>query len=182
VIGLDGVVAQQQNYRKSGFELAYANVRYGGIVAAPDAPQAGVMALAEVPLAAVEAYDATVFPAPRPAFLRAWIGSPGHVGCALMRDGGLVGWGVIRPCRKGCKIGPLVADDRATAEVVLSALLASAGGGEIFLDVPSINRNAVALAQDLGLVPVFETARMYTGAILPLRLDLVFGVTTFELG
>ena len=93
VIGLDGVVAQQQNYRKSGFELAYANVRYGGIVAAPDAPQAGVMALAEVPLTAVEAYDAMVFPAPRPAFLRAWIGSCGHVGCALMRDGGLVGWG-----------------------------------------------------------------------------------------
>jgi hypothetical protein len=55
VIGLDGVVAQQQNYRKSGFELAYANVRYGATVAAPDAPQAGVIALAEVPLAAVEA-------------------------------------------------------------------------------------------------------------------------------
>ena len=33
VIGLDGVVAQQQNYRKSGFELAYANIRYGGTVA-----------------------------------------------------------------------------------------------------------------------------------------------------
>src|SRR3984885_7848 len=85
VIGLDGVVAQQQNYRRSGFELAYANVRYSGTVAAPDAPQAGVIALAEVPLAAVEAYDATVFPAPRPAFLRAWIGSPGHVG-RLGRD------------------------------------------------------------------------------------------------
>ena len=89
VIGLDGVVAQQQNYRKSGFELAYANVRYGGTVAAPDAPpRAGIVALTEVPLAAVEAYDATVFPAPRAAFLRAWIGSPGHVGCALVRDGG----------------------------------------------------------------------------------------------
>ena len=36
VIGLDGVVAQQQNYKKSGFALAYANVRYGGTVAAPD--------------------------------------------------------------------------------------------------------------------------------------------------
>ncbi len=182
VIGLDGVVAQQQNYRRSGFELAYANVRYGGTVAAPDAPQAGVVALSEVPLATVEAYDATVFPAPRTAFLRAWIGSPGHVGCALLRNGGLAGWGVIRPCRKGRKIGPLVADDRATAEMVLSALLASAGGGEIFLDVPSVNRDAVALAQDLGLTPVFETARMYTGAIPPLRLERVFGVTTFELG
>src|SRR3954463_10231807 len=62
VIGLDGVVAQQQNYRKSGFELAYANVRYGGTVAAPNAPLAGVVALTEVPLAAVEQYDATVFP------------------------------------------------------------------------------------------------------------------------
>jgi GNAT superfamily N-acetyltransferase len=182
VIGLDGVVAQQPNYRKSGFGLAYANVRYGGTVAPPDAPQGDVIALTEVPLAMVEAYDATVFPAARPAFLRAWIGSPGHVGRALLRDGRLAGWGVIRPCRKGRKIGPLVADDRATAEVVLSALLAGAGGGEIFLDVPSINRAAISLAQDLGLAPVFETARMYTGAIPPLRLERIFGVTTFELG
>jgi GNAT superfamily N-acetyltransferase len=182
VIGLDGVVEQQQNYRKSGFKFAHTNIRYGGSVAAPDAPQAGVIALTDVPLATLEAYDATVFPAPRTAFLRAWIGSPGHVGRALVRDGALAGWGVIRPCRRGRKIGPLVADDRATAEVVLSSLLASVGGGEIFLDVPSINCDAVALAQDFGLAPVFETARMYTGAIPPLRLERVFGITTLELG
>ena len=182
VIGLDGVVAQQENYKKSGFALAYANVRYGGIVAAPAAPPASVIPLSEVPFATVEADDATVFPAPRPAFLRAWIASPGHVGRALMRDGRLAAWGVIRPCRTGCKIGPLVADDRADAEAVLTALLAGAGGSEIFLDVPSGNRNAVALAKDLRLAPVFETARMYTGAIPPLRLERVFGVTTFELG
>jgi len=183
VIGLDGVVAQQQNYVKSGFGFAYPNVRYGGTVAAPKAPPAaGVVELADVPLASVEASDATVFPAPRTAFLRAWIGSPGHLGRALMRDGRLAAWGVIRPCRNGHKIGPLVADDRAAAEAVLAALLASVGGGEIFLDVPGVNRDAVALAQGLGLVPVFETARMYTGAIPPLRLERVFGVTTFELG
>jgi hypothetical protein len=99
-----------------------------------------------------------------------------------MRDGRLAGWGVIRPCRKGLKIAPLAADDRATAEAVLSALLAKVGGGEIFLDVPSVNREAIALAQDFGLAPVFETARMYTGAIAPLRLQRVFGVTSFELG
>jgi Acetyltransferase (GNAT) domain/Acetyltransferase (GNAT) family len=182
VIGLDGVVAQQQNYKKSGFALAYANVRYGGTVSAPDVPPAGVTALSEVPLAMVEADDAKVFPAPRGAFLRAWIGARGHVGRAFVRDGRLAAWGVIRPCRKGRKIGPLVADDRVAAEAVLSGLLAGTAGGEIFLDVPSVNREAVALAQDLGLVPVFETARMYTGAIPALRLQRVFGVTTFELG
>ncbi|MEH2495525.1 GNAT superfamily N-acetyltransferase [Bradyrhizobium sp. AZCC 1678] len=182
VIGLDGVTAQQDNYRKSGFQLAYANVRYGGTVVAPAAPRAEIIALSDVPIAAVEADDATVFPARRPAFLRAWIGAPGHIGCAVVRDGRPAGWGVIRPCRKGFKIGPLVADDRATAEAVLSALLARVGGGEIFLDVPGINREAVALAQDFGLAPVFETARMYTGAIPQLRLERVFGVTSFELG
>jgi GNAT superfamily N-acetyltransferase len=180
-IGLDGVVAQQENYKKSGFRLAYANVRYGGRVPAGVTP-AGIIPLANVSFASVEADDATVFPAPRPAFLRAWIGTSGHIGRALVRDGKLAAWGVIRPCRTGWKIGPLVADDRAAAEAVFTALVSAAGGGDVFLDVPDVNRDAVALAQSHGLAPVFETARMYTGPIRPLRLARVFGVTTFELG
>lgn len=114
-IGLDGVVAQQDNYRKSGFQLAYANMRYGGTIAAPPKPPTDVVGLDTIPFADIEADDATVFPAPRGAFLRAWIDTPGHVGRALLRDGRLAAWGVIRPCRTGHKIGPLVADDRATA-------------------------------------------------------------------
>ena len=182
VIGLDGVVAQQDNYRKSGFALAYANIRYGGIVAAPPKSPAEIVALDTIPFALVEADDATVFPAPRAAFLRAWINVPGHVGRALLRDGKLAAWGVIRPCRTGRKIGPLVADDRAAAEAVLQALLASPGSNEIVLDIPAMNRDAIALAESLGLKPTFETARMYTGPIPSLRLDRVFGVTSFELG
>jgi ribosomal protein S18 acetylase RimI-like enzyme len=182
VIGLDGVVAQQNNYKKSGFQLAYANIRYGGIVAAPLRPPADVVALDTIPFARVEADDATVFPAPRAGFLRAWIDTSGHIGRALLRDGKLAAWGVIRPCRTGRKIGPLVADDRAAAEAIAQALLASAGDGEVFLDVPAVNREAIALAESLGLAPVFETARMYTGPIPPLRIDRVFGVTSFELG
>jgi hypothetical protein len=88
----------------------------------------------------------------------------------------------MRPCRKGNKIGPLVADDRNAAECLLGALLAGADTGEIFIDIPSLNRDAIALAQDLRLAPVFETARMYTGGTPPLRLERVFGVTTLELG
>src|SRR5215468_12154097 len=43
VIGLDGVVAQQENYKKSGFTLAYANVRYGGTVTSPQAVEANTI-------------------------------------------------------------------------------------------------------------------------------------------
>lgn len=89
---------------------------------------------------------------------------------------------MIRPCQRGWKIGPLVADDRAAAESVLAALLGAAGRSEIFIDVPSPNASAVALAGSLGLAPVFETARMYKGPAPALRLERIFGVTTFELG
>lgn len=183
VIGLDGVVAQQDNYRKSGFELAHRNIRYGGTPAAAVAGSCEqVIDLANVSFAILAADDATVFPAPRTAFLRAWTQAPGHVGRALVRGGRLAGWGVIRPCRRGSKIGPLIADDRAGAEALLAGLLATARAGEVFLDAPAVNRDAAALAEGLGLTPVFETARMYTGAVAPMRTDRVFGVTTFELG
>jgi GNAT superfamily N-acetyltransferase len=180
-IGLDGVVAQQDNYRKSGFTFAYRNVRYGGSVAARGA-RPGTVALGDIPLPIIAADDATVFPAPRLAFLRGWIGTTGHAGRALVRDGALAAWGVIRPCHQGFKVGPLVANDRAAAETVLDALINAVGGGEVFLDVPEPNPEAVALAQSRGLAPVFETARMYTGPVRDVAISRIFGVTTFELG
>ncbi len=139
VIGLDGVVERQPSYQKSGFALAYANVRYGGVVAAPVRPRDDVIALAEVPLAAVEADDATVFPAPRPAFLSAWINAPGHLGRAIVRNGRLAAWGVIRPCRKRPQDRPARRRrPRGRGSRALRSI-SDAGGGEIFLDVPSPN-------------------------------------------
>jgi Acetyltransferase (GNAT) family len=88
-IGLDGVVAQQDNYRKSGFQLAYSNIRCGGRIGPLAAPPAELVPLTDVPFAMVQADDARVFPAPRTAFLRAWINARGHIGRALVREGKL---------------------------------------------------------------------------------------------
>ena len=179
-MGLDGVVEQQDNYAKSGFVRAYNNIRYGGVPKNVDASVTTVP-LSEIPFDDIVADDARVFPVARPAFWKAWLNAPGHRGRALVRDGKLSAWGVIRPCRKGRKIGPLIADDRAGAEAVFAALVGDEGG-EVFLDVPQPNEDAVALATAHGLTPVFETARMYAGPVPPLALNRIFGVTTFELG
>ncbi len=45
VVGLDGVLAQQDNYRKSGFELAWNNVRYEGAAQARAQRSAAVVPL-----------------------------------------------------------------------------------------------------------------------------------------
>jgi hypothetical protein len=182
LVGLDGVVAQQANYRKSGFRLAWNNIRFGGEAPVLPAPRAHIVPALSVPFAAIEALDAMVFPATRPTFLRAWLGAPGHVALALIQDGGVAGFGVIRPCRSGHKIGPLVAPGEAEAESLLAALLERVEAGPVFLDVPEPHGAAVGLAARLGLKPVFETARMYTGPAPAVAMDRLFGIATFELG
>ena len=184
LVGLDGVVAEQQNYKRSGFILAYRNIRYGGTVAAlPDAaPGIEIRAVTQAG-PEVAALDRTLFPADRVSFLEDWFGMPGHIARVAYRDGALAGFAVARPCRLGWKIGPLVADDRAVADTLLADLLPAIGAGaEVYLDTPEPNAEAVALAEALGLTPGFETARMYTGPAPALDIGKIFGVTTFELG
>lgn len=182
VVGLDGVVAQQANYRRSGFALAWNNVRHGGEVAALPPESPWVVPASEVAFERIEALDRAVFPVPRPAFLRAWLSAPRHVARVLVQDGDAVGFGVIRPCRSGHKVGPLVARGRAEAEALLGSLLRAMPPGPVFLDLPAPNTEAVAMARGLGLAPVFETARMYAGPAPALDAGRIFGITTFELG
>ena len=182
LIGLDGVVAQQANYRKSGFIHAWNNIRFGGVPVVAPMKGDGIVPAGEVSFTALVALDGVAFPVPRNNFLRAWLTAPGHVALAQVRQGEATGFGVIRPCQEGHKIGPLIAPDAASATALATALLASVPAGPVFLDVPEPNRAAVALAESLGLTPGFETARMYTGAAPKLQMDRIFGITTFELG
>ena len=182
-VGLDGVVAQQENYKRSGFALAYRNVRYRGVRGA-DAPlDARVVPLSRFKFEDLARYDRAFFPEARDAFLRCWIAQPGAKAMAVERGGGIAGYGVIRPSRNGFKRGPLFADDASCAEALFHALtMRVPAGAEVFLDVPEPNPAAVALAERHGMSPVFETARMYAGPAPKLPLTKLFGVTTFELG
>lgn len=153
-IGLDGVVARQDDYRRSGFALVRSNVRYGG--GGGGSTPAGLTPLGDVPRDALRAYDAGVFPSRRDRYLDAWLAMPEAHGLAVVHDDGtLAGYGVARPCRVGVKIGPLFGDDPATAERLFGGLAAWTGDRELFLDVPEPNAAAVALAERHGLVPVF---------------------------
>ena len=49
-IGLDGVVAQQDNYKKSGFTLAYRNIRYQGTGGGYFPTDSGIVQLSTIPL------------------------------------------------------------------------------------------------------------------------------------
>src|SRR5215212_8698853 len=181
-IGLDGVVAQQENYRRSGFSLAHRNIRYGGQPGVGAPQDARIKAVEGELLDAVLAYDRAFFPAPREGFLRCWLHPNQHEARAFVEDRAVRGYGVIRRCRTGFKVGPLFAEADEGAEALFRSLAAEANGGPVFLDIPEPNPAARALAVGHGLTPVFETARMYRGPDPQLPLSRIFGITTFELG
>lgn len=179
-IGLDGVVAQQDNYKKSGFKLAYRNVRYKGI--ADGTFSDNVINLSQVPFEKVLVYDNIFFPTSRPQFLKNWIKQPEGSALGVLKGDALSGYGVIRACRKGFKIGPLFADDENIVEILFQSLTSKATGQTVYLDVPAVNKASANLAKRHNMNIVFETARMYTKKEPKLPINKIFGVTTFELG
>ncbi len=180
LVGLDGVVEQQLAYRRRGFAHAHRNVRYGGVLRG--AHSTGVVPLDRAHLDEIDVLDQTLFPTARRSFLDGWLTAPGHIALGARTDGRLSGYGVLRPCRRGAKIGPLIAANLPMAEALLDGLVARWGGGEVFLDLPETNAAARDLAEARGMEPIFETARMYTGDAPRIAIDRVFGITTYELG
>ena len=179
-ISLDGVLAQQENYQKSGFQIAYRHIRYeakgGGVV------RDGIVELKTVPFEKLVAYDQQLFPAERKQFLRLWIKQPNSAALGVVREGHIVGYGVVRQSHTGFRIGPLNADDEQIAEQLLLALLAFVDDAPVFLDVPDANSDAIKLAQRYRMKPVSETARMYNKEIPNLPINRVFSVTSVEVG
>lgn len=182
-VGLDGVVAQQANYARSGFKLAYRNIRFEGAGSGVPLAIDHIVPLSARDVTQVCDYDRAFFPDRRDAFLDCWISQPQHVAIGAMNGSALAGYAVLRPCRSGYKIGPLFADSPAVAEALFASLQGRvARGVPLFLDVPEPNAAAARLAADAQMRPCFETARMYTGTPPALDLARQFGITTFELG
>lgn len=185
-VGLDGVIAQQDNYKRSGFVLAHANIRYAGnasaaTVSLPDRVE--LKPLSSLPMDRISDYDSRFFPDDRRLFLGEWLTQPQSYGLVATECGMIVGYGLIRPCQQGFKLAPLFADRPAIAEALLVALGNNVPtGSELYLDVPAVNPDGVALAKEFHMQPVFETARMYTCGMPEIAIKHTYGITSFELG
>jgi ribosomal protein S18 acetylase RimI-like enzyme len=183
VVGLDGVVTQQENYRKSDFTLAWRNIRYMGVAKSSRENIQEATPLSSIPFEELVTYDREFFPDDRRAFLQCWTSRQGSRAFGIRQNGALAGYGLIRPCRNGFKIGPLFADKPELAETLYRALESSVPeGSSLFLDIPEVNPAALELVRRHNMSVVFETARMYKGAAQQLPVERIFGITSFELG
>jgi GNAT superfamily N-acetyltransferase len=179
-VGLDGMVGMQGVYTNAGFSFAHKNARYEGIGGGEI--RGDLSSISDVPFEALLDYDARHFPARRETFLRKWIAQPNAHAYAALENGNLVGYGLMRPCRRGHRVGPLFADSPEIAGVLFDTLATHAPGAPVAIDVPEPNSAAIELAQGRGMKKSFETVRMYSRETPDLPLGHIFGLTSFELG
>lgn len=173
-IGLDGVPAQQANYRRIGFVPHYETIRMSGLLDLAPARHCRVPLLSTADR--VLDIDRCCFPADRQAFLDAWI-TPPQAAWVATQNGDVTGYMVARACRTGHKIGPLFAEDINTAVDLLGAF-----HGQVQIDVPMYQVSLLSELEGRGLVRQFETARMYRGTPRHISSERVFAVTSLELG
>ncbi|MEM9796680.1 MAG: GNAT family N-acetyltransferase [Pseudomonadota bacterium] len=181
-VGLDGVVAQQENYRRSGFVNAGATLRFVGNPSG--AISGSVRAMLPADREAVVALEAAASGWEKPRYMRAWLdGTPSRRTYVMARDGICTGAATVRACREGAKIGPLVAGDVDEAWTLV-AHLAATTGGPITIDVPAQAHAMVRRLESDGMEMTFETARMYRGpmATAPRGPSMIYGVGSLELG
>lgn len=169
-VGLDGVPEQQENYASMGFVPCYETIRMSGRLAqsAPEAPAPD--------LSQVLALDQQCFPSSRRSFLEHWMALPNQT-AAITSEGTVEAFAVLRPCRRGHKIGPVIAPSPPAALALLSAF-----SGDVDIDVPAHQSEFLAALSAAGFAPTFRTARMYRGPFPLLAAEKVFAITSLELG
>jgi hypothetical protein len=184
VIGLDAVNEQTASYAEHGFKSVYRNVRQTGLSLCDTPMDPRLAPLGQGLFPSIRDFDRVFFPAPRTEFIRLWTAPMLETrrGFAFVEDGNVRGYGVIRQCHEGYKIGPLFADTPDVADTLFQALAGQVKGQTIILDTPEPNAAALLLAERYELSPEFETFRMYRGTVPDLPLDQIYGITTFELG
>ena len=181
-VGLDGVEAMAERYARLGFRTAHRSVRHAFTPNGTKHVAAEIVPLTDVPFAELAAYDRRHFFAPRDNFLKAWIAQPQAVALGFVDAGRLKGYGVLRKCRSGYKIGSLFAEHPEIAESLFDALCNHAVGEPVSIDIPEPNQAGKALAARHEMQSNFACERMYLRGDPGLPLNNIFGITSFEAG
>lgn len=180
-IGMDGVVAMQPFYNKGGFDIAFKGERYEKIGMQFKLSE-NIEEIRQNDLQAIQNYDEQRFGFARHKFIIPWLNIPGNKLFKYQENNIIKGYVVARKVAVGYKVGPLFAEDRPVAEDLYRACLNAVVGEPLYIDIPTVNGDAIRMIEEHKAKYVFECARMYHGEPPAIDMDKVYGITTFELG
>jgi GNAT superfamily N-acetyltransferase len=129
--------------------------------------------------------DTRCFPGERTQVLLPWIKQPNAytlVATDRNQPDPLLGWGTIRPCLVGWKIGPLQAESLDVAESLIHALAKKSQATSIMIDVPDNNPSMTELCRNHQMQEIFGCVRMYLGPPPTLQTENLYAILSLEIG
>lgn len=102
-------------------------------------------------------YDRTVFKHDRRKLLRSMLDNPNIFGVVCHKKNEVIGYGLVRPCLKGFRIGPIFADNAESAKSLGERLFDLIPGGEpVILDIPRPNPDAANANDHSKFIAYFD--------------------------
>jgi GNAT superfamily N-acetyltransferase len=182
VIGVNGLPEGKGFYEAYGFKAAYNVIRYGGRIFAESRFSEDIHAAQDMTPRRLAEYDAGFFGVNREAFLRTWLATPGMESVCLLKEGKLQGWGCMRRCRQGWRLGPVFARHHTFAEEILRHLALKTIGENVYIDITETNVQSIRLAFAMGMIPWGARLRLYRGEPPKQPLEKIYGFTTLDIG
>lgn len=175
-IKLDATPMGKTVYVPLGFVDEYEIERHQG--AAPAAPAAAdglpcsesrfgsadIVPITEELMEELIAFDAGYFGIRRAEVLRMLAARDRQYSFCLKEKGHITGYLMAHQGFHAVQAGPWVADSYPAAEALFEALLSTAAGQSIFLDVPCLNTEGAALMAKFGFTVQRGFSRMYLGS------------------
>jgi GNAT superfamily N-acetyltransferase len=164
---LDATPNGRAVYRPLGFEdtWGFHRLESPGRISAMDVPSAPegitIAPIADSVWPAVLAYDAAAFGADRSALLARLRGRLPAAGHVAERGGRVMGFALGRDGRRTSQIGPLIAEDDATARALLARALMVQG--PIYIDLADAKAEIRAWLEAQGFAPQRPFTRMVYG-------------------
>ncbi len=182
MVRLDGDPPGIPLYRSLGFADEWESLRFRGVGGRLDRPPQ-VSALKRGDLAAVAAFDRTVFGDDRSRMLRLLFDRAERAVVVAGPDG-LAGYAMVVRTDRGLRLGPCAAADARAAEELLRAAVTTAAAGEgITLGVPGPNPEARSILEHLGFEPTPPSLRMVRGPVAAEgRPDCIFAIANGAVG
>ncbi len=182
LIGINGLPEGKSFYESYGFQAAYNVIRYGGRIFSEARFSEDIYPAQDIDLGQLADYDAGFFGFPRKAFLKTWLETPAMESVCLLKEGKLQGWGCMRRCRRGWRLGPVFAQHHSFAEEILRHLALKTFGEQVYMDITEANVQSIRLAFAMGMVPWGARLRLYKGGVPKEPLEKIYGFTTLDIG
>ena len=180
-IGANGLTEGKSFYESYGFQGTGNVIRCRGSIFPKGRLSDDVYSAHDVDFRELLRFDAGFFGVPRESFLRAWLETPAMESLCILKDGEIRGWGCMRRCREGWRLGPVFAVDYMFAEGILRHFAVKTIAEDLYMDIPENNVQAIKLAFSMGMTPLDARLRLRRGGQTQEPQDQIFGFTTLDI-